>query len=152
MAYVGEYVGQWVGEWLGQALNPGAMYANLTGSGSLSAYFEEDNVGDGPRHRHVSPAYAKRLLESRLAAISASKPKKQPKKRKEIPAGIEKQTAEIVALEKSVLVEKAISEALELETQLDIEIKLEFAAIQIASQLALFEEEIIFMFMTATEA
>lgn len=37
MAYVGEYVGQWVGEWLGQALNPGAMYAHISGSGSLSA-------------------------------------------------------------------------------------------------------------------
>lgn len=37
MAYVGEYVGQWVGEWLGQALNPGAMYANISGSGGAAA-------------------------------------------------------------------------------------------------------------------
>lgn len=38
MAVVGEWLGNDVGEWLGPVeSNPGAMYANLTGSGAVSA-------------------------------------------------------------------------------------------------------------------
>lgn len=46
----------------------------------------------------------------------------------------------------------AVSEVLQMRSALDAEIKAEFAAIEIAQQLAVFEEEAIFMFLVASEA
>lgn len=158
MAFVGDNVGQWLGEWLGQALNPGAMYANIGGGGALSAYTAEDNTGDGIKRRHISPAYAKKLIEARLRSIAASSPKKKAKHaaRVDIPAvaidDIAKQSKEIAKLEQEALVNIAVQEVITMQSRLDAEIKAEFAAMQIAAQLAIFEEEVVFMFMTATEA
>jgi hypothetical protein len=65
---------------------------------------------------------------------------------------IAKQSEEFAKVEQKALVEKAVSEVLQMRSALDAEIKAEFAAIEIAQQLAVFEEEAIFMFLVASEA
>jgi hypothetical protein len=164
MAFVGDYAGQWVGEWLGQALNPGAMYASLSGVGNLSAEFEQTtNVGDGiGRHRHISPAAARAIIERSLKLISQKavdqtppKQTKKPKATTQKPAAadaIAAQSQAFLEAEKAFLVEQAVSQVIEMATALDAEIKAEFAAIEIANQLQTFEEEMLFMFMMACEA
>lgn len=112
---------------------------------------------DRDRLDRISPAYARAIIEAKLKTLAQAVPAKR-KRRKTLehaPVAIDsiaKQSEEFAKVEQKALVEKAVSEVLQMRSALDAEIKAEFAAIEIAQQLAVFEEEAIFMFLVASEA
>lgn len=130
--------------------NPGALLmwsyeAEVTASVGGGYAISRKNIRR-KRKQYISSDDAKAIIERRLNDL-------QPYAHKPAAAdAIAAQSKAFLEAERTALVEQATLDVLTMASRIDAEIKAEFAARQIAEQLQVFEDEMVFAFMIAAEA